>query len=809
MNQIDLLKKKFNEIYKVDYSFEDYIRDNAKDIILESGLFDEVWYSSSYPDVKELNIDFIDHYLNFGVDEGCNPNPFFDSIGYLNYYPDVKLNGINPLLHYILWGNDEGRLINFTDITYSTADFVEGKHVDSIINALKNKISIIIPIYNAFEDLKKCIESVFNNTFGDYELILINDNSTDRRIKPFLDSISESNDNVIVIHNDDNKGFVKNVNIGLNLSKSDVVLLNSDTIVSPNWLLKLVSLAYSKDNVGTVTPISNNAGAFSIYDDESENLPSTLSINDIANIIEKSSDKIFMNAPTGNGFCMFIKRDAIDIVGGFDEDTFGKGYGEENDFCMRLVGENWLNLIDDSTFIFHKKGASFSNQRAILIKKHLKILNDMYPNYDNLIKNFLNSKEIKSIKNNAQLGLQNYESEKFDKKRILYVMHEAIGGTPKTNRDLMGVIEDYYDCYLLTSNGNYIFLYHFIDNDTHIINKWALNSRWVAENFFIEEFRDIYFNILTKYSIDLVHVRHLINHTFDLPSVADTLNIPVVLSFHDFYFICLSYNLLDGNNVYCGGKCSENDNECILLNDITNIYDIKKFVPSWRKMILEMFDKIDCFITTSDIVKDIFAYCYPSMDLKNFHVIEHGRDFENFEDDLFDVPSLNKPIKILFIGNINVQKGSNIIKDLYEFDKNKMLEMHFLGNTIWELEKIGVHHGTYDRDNLLNEIKKIKPSFIGIFSIWSETYCHTLTESLAYGIPVLTTKIGVLEDRLISTGGGWFIDMDSVEKTYDLILSIAGDADEYLSKTNTIRNLTFKSILEMGNEYLNIYNSLI
>ena len=116
--------------------------------------------------------------------------------------------------------------------------------------------------------MKKCIESVFYNTFGDYELILINDNSTDRRIKPFLDSISESNDNVIVIHNDDNKGFVKNVNIGLNLSKSDVVLLNSDTIVSPNWLLKLVSLAYSKDNVGTVTPISNNAGAFSIYDDD-------------------------------------------------------------------------------------------------------------------------------------------------------------------------------------------------------------------------------------------------------------------------------------------------------------------------------------------------------------------------------------------------------------------------------------------------------------------------------------------------------------------------------------------------------------
>lgn len=808
MNQINILKKKFNDIYKENYSFEEYIQDNAKDIILDSGLFDEIWYASSYPDVKELNIDLIDHYLNFGVEEGCNPNPSFDSIGYLNYYPDVKLTGINPLLHYILWGKDEGRLINFKNIVFSTGSFVEGKQVDNIINALKNKISIIIHIYNGFEDVKECVESVFNNTFGNYELILINDNSTDVRIKPFLDSISESNDNVIVIHNDVRKGFVKNVNVGFNLSKYDVVLLNSDTIVSHNWLLKLVSLAYSKDNVGTVTPISNNAGLFSIYADE-DILSLNLTINEIANIIEKSSDKLFMNAPTGNDFCMFIKRDAITIAGMFDEDTFGNGYCEENDFCMKLVGENWLNLIDDSTFIFHKNMNSFSKQGEVLMKNNLNILNDKYPMYDNLIKNFSNSKEIKLIRDNARLYLQNYESNKYDKKRILYVMHEAVGGTPKTNRDLMGVVEDYYDCYLLTSNGNDMFLYHFIDNNLDLINEWSLNCRWVAENFFIEEFRDIYFNILRRYSIDLVHIRHLINHTFDLPIVADILNIPVVLSFHDFYFICLSYNLLDGDKIYCGGNCSETHNDCILLNDITNVYYIKKFVPTWRKVVSEIFDKIDCFITTSNIVKDIFANCYPSMDLKNFHVIEHGRDFESFEDELFEVPSLSKPIKILFIGNINVEKGSNIIKDLYEFDKNNMLEIHFLGNTIWELEKIGIHHGTYDRDNLLNEIKKIKPSFIGIFSIWSETYCHTLTEAWAYGIPVLTTKIGVLEDRLSSTGGGWFIDIDSIEKTYDLILRIVSNNDEYLSKLEIIKNLTFKSILEMGNDYLNIYDSLI
>ena len=88
-----------------------------------------------------------------------------------------------------------------------------------------------------------CITSVFRNTHLDYELILIDDCSSDKRIKELLSSL-ESLDFVHVIRNKENMGFVKNVNLGMKMTKNDVVLLNSDTIVTPQWLSHMVYSAY-------------------------------------------------------------------------------------------------------------------------------------------------------------------------------------------------------------------------------------------------------------------------------------------------------------------------------------------------------------------------------------------------------------------------------------------------------------------------------------------------------------------------------------------------------------------------------------
>ena len=90
-------------------------------------------------------------------------------------------------------------------------------------------IDIIIPIYNAFDFVKKCIETVIEHTdLTQHTLLLVNDKSTDERILPLLNSFIKENQslNIILIDNKDNQGFVRTVNIGMQYSHHDVVLLN-------------------------------------------------------------------------------------------------------------------------------------------------------------------------------------------------------------------------------------------------------------------------------------------------------------------------------------------------------------------------------------------------------------------------------------------------------------------------------------------------------------------------------------------------------------------------------------------------------
>lgn len=124
---------------------------------------------------------------------------------------------------------------------------------------MQNSIDIIIPVFNGYDDLIKCVDSVKKHTdFNKHRLIIIDDKSTDGRIKEYLDSLQY--ENCIVIYNEKNEGFSASVNKGmLSSEENDVLLLNSDTIVTKNWLEKIQRAAYSAGEIGTVTPLSNAA----------------------------------------------------------------------------------------------------------------------------------------------------------------------------------------------------------------------------------------------------------------------------------------------------------------------------------------------------------------------------------------------------------------------------------------------------------------------------------------------------------------------------------------------------------------------
>lgn len=155
------IKNQFKQQDNLDFS--EFINLKSYDIIKSSGLFDVKFYFSKYPDVKLSNIDPIEHYLKLGVYESCNPNSNFDTQEYLNKYEDVKNSNLNPFVHYILYGIHENRVCS------NPLAYLENKYF----------VSIIMPTFNRRNVISLAINSVFNQSFKNFELIIIDDGSDD------------------------------------------------------------------------------------------------------------------------------------------------------------------------------------------------------------------------------------------------------------------------------------------------------------------------------------------------------------------------------------------------------------------------------------------------------------------------------------------------------------------------------------------------------------------------------------------------------------------------------------------------------
>ena len=164
-------------------------------------------------------------------------------------------------------------------------------------------------------------------------------------------------------------------------SNRDVILLNSDTIVTKNWVEKIVACAYREAEIGTVTPLSNSATLCSIPIMCQDNpIPDNCTIDELADIVEKYSLKKYPRITVAVGFCMFIKREVINLVGTFDAETYERGYGEENDFCNRAEQYGYKHVMCDDTFIYHKGTASFNTEeKRKLCEAHDRILQERYP----------------------------------------------------------------------------------------------------------------------------------------------------------------------------------------------------------------------------------------------------------------------------------------------------------------------------------------------------------------------------------------------------------------------------------------------
>lgn len=219
-------------------------------------------------------------------------------------------------------------------------------------------MTVIVPVYNAFEVLRPCLDSL-DRCSPDAPVCVVEDASDDDRVRPLLRSWVSSRPGARLVELPENRGFVHAANRGAREARGDIVLLNSDTVVTPGWLDALQRCLASDPSIASATPWSNNAEILSLPE-FCVNNPVPDEPDLWARAARSQATGQYPDLPTAVGFCMAISRQAMNTLGLFDEETFGRGYGEENDFCRRAEQAGWRNVLCEDAFVVHRGGESFA-----------------------------------------------------------------------------------------------------------------------------------------------------------------------------------------------------------------------------------------------------------------------------------------------------------------------------------------------------------------------------------------------------------------------------------------------------------------
>jgi len=347
---------------------------------------------------------------------------------------------------------------------------------------VSSKVDIIIPFYKD-DSILDCLKSVDKYRSKNLNKIyVIDDRGPDLELAQQVEKLCHKYKNFNFIQNEENKGFVYTCNKGMKLSKNDVLLLNSDTIVTSGWIDKMQANIYAESDIATTTVLSNSAGFYSVPDQFEkvfDNDP-----DQTAKFVEMIDPYSYIDTHTSHGFCMYIKRSVLNKLGYFNYELFGKGYGEETDFSMRVLKHNMRNIVSTNVYTHHWEGRSFGlEQKKKLVKgeKRKQILS-LYPEINDLEKDFHNRDELKPIKEAFKfyhdLPSDFYDS---DSKKIIVQIGEI-----NSNKNQFNTLKAFKEAYKKNKDIRLILIGDYDVNDNYYKEMLKfINEYNLKENVFL------------------------------------------------------------------------------------------------------------------------------------------------------------------------------------------------------------------------------------------------------------------------------------------------------------------------------------
>ena len=244
-----------------------------------------------------------------------------------------------------------------------------------------------MPVFGTHPLLAECLARILRHTPADVPVLVAVDAGPGDAAAVLAAAEVEQprHDLVFYWRQPKNRGYVENVNDAFAAAVgADLVVVNSDCLVAPNWFRDLRAAAYSSASAGTATPLTNHGTIVSVPDRNRarSSLPRGIDVDEAARRVASASPRLRPVLPTAIGHCTYFRRSALDAVGTFDT-AFSPGYGEETDFSRRLVASGFTNVLADDVLVYHQGGASFeATPETLAIRvKHEWMLEQRHPGF--------------------------------------------------------------------------------------------------------------------------------------------------------------------------------------------------------------------------------------------------------------------------------------------------------------------------------------------------------------------------------------------------------------------------------------------
>ena len=616
--------------------------------------------------------------------------------------------------------------------------------------------TIVMPMFGGGQVALRCLRQVLATVPPGARIIVVDDAGPDPGLAASLDALAACG-RIRLIRHDRNRGFPASANAGLRAAAgTDAVLLNSDTLVTRGWLERLRQAAYAAPEIGTATPLSNDATILSYPAASGGNtVPDLAATGRLAALAHRANAGLVVEIPTAVGFCMYIRRDCLDAVGPFREDVFAQGYGEENDFCLRARHLGWRHVAACGVFVAHIGGRSFGAARNHLTARNLAVLNRLHPGYDQLIAEHQAADPLADARRRLDIARWR-AARRSDQRRdraasssVLLITHDRGGGVQR--------LVDARIARLRAAGMRPIVLY-----PARLHAERAYAGHCVVDDGSAGGYPNLRFalprelgllaELLRGDRVVNAELHHLLGHDHAVLDLCRRLGVPYDTYIHDYAWFCPRISLLGPDRRYCGEPDVAHCEACV--SDAGRNIEEDIPVAALRRRSADDLARARRVIAPSADAARRIARHFPG-------IVPDVVPWES------DDPAPRRPVpaseperRICLIGAIGPEKGYDVLLACARDAAMRDLKLRFIvvGHTIDDARLLETGRvfitGEYREAEATALIAAQRAHLAWLPSIWPETWCFAVSEAWRAGLDVVAFDIGAPAERIRDSGRG-------------------------------------------------------